>query len=177
MKQPEDIQIKFLHFKDDGAIPNNPSYPLLLYKDVITSGDDAKAVLTENNWLGAWRGSVAPFHHYHSNSHEVLIVVSGSAQLHLGGEQGNQVQAEQGDTVILPAGVGHKLLDGSTDFAVIGAYPNGKRYDFCYGKAEERPANVTNIKNVPLPDTDPLFGKNGPLFSYWRNDKSGGAKV
>lgn len=167
MKQSENVEIKSLQFKDDGSIPNNPAYPLLLYKDVITSTDDVKAILTENNWLGAWRGGVASFHHYHSNTHEVLVVVSGKAQLQLGGEQGEQVQVEQGDTAILPAGVGHKLLEGSTDFAVIGAYPNGKSYDFCYGKAEERHENVENIKNVPLHDTDPLFGERGPLFSYW----------
>ncbi|MFD1416110.1 cupin domain-containing protein [Oceanobacillus jeddahense] len=172
MKQSENVKIKSLQFKDDGSIPNNPTYPLLLYKDVITSEGEAKSALTENNWLGAWRGSVAPFHHYHSNTHEVLTVVDGKAQLQLGGEQGDQVQVEQGDTVVLPAGVGHKLLEASSDFAVIGAYPNGKSYDFCYGKAEERPENLENIKNVPLPDTDPLFGEDGPLFSYWADGRS-----
>ncbi|QKY71675.1 cupin domain-containing protein [Lentibacillus sp. CBA3610] len=171
MKHADDITIETLKYEDDGSIPNHPSYPLLLYKNVMTSEEDPKDILAENNWLGAWRGRVAPYHHYHSNSHEVLVVAGGSAKLQLGGEQGGQVRIEQGDAIILPAGFGHKLLEGSADFTVIGAYPNGQSYDFCYGKADERPEKLENIKKVPLPYNDPLFGKNGPLFSYWTDEK------
>ncbi|QQK74473.1 hypothetical protein HUG15_01845 [Salicibibacter cibarius] len=167
MKPSKDIAIEPLKYDDDGSIPNHPSYPLLLYKNVMTSEDDPKDVFAQNNWLGAWRGSVAPYHHYHSNSHEVLVVSSGSALLQLGGEQGAEVNIQQDDTVILPAGFGHKRLEASDDFEVIGAYPNGQSYDFCYGYADERPEKLENIKKVPLPDTDPLFGESGPLFSYW----------
>lgn len=78
MKQPAKITIKTFIFQDNGSIPNHPTYPLLLYKNVITSADNPKDVLAENNWLGQWRGGIAPYHHYHSNSHEVLIVVNGA---------------------------------------------------------------------------------------------------
>ena len=38
--------------------------------------------------------------------------------------------------VIVPAGVGHRLLDDySSDFEMIGCYPKGKNWDMCYGKA------------------------------------------
>lgn len=171
MKQPAKITIKTFIFQDNGSIPNHPTYPLLLYKNVITSADNPKDVLAENNWLGQWRGGIAPYHHYHSNSHEVLIVVNGADQVQLGGEQGERVQIEQGDTIIIPAGFGHKLIESSTDFSVIGAYPNGQSYDFYYGKKNERPENLENIKKVPLPDNDPLFGRTGPLFTYWADEK------
>ncbi|SDI45387.1 hypothetical protein SAMN04488123_102233, partial [Natribacillus halophilus] len=61
---------------------------------------------------------------------------------------------------ILPAGFGHKRLEASDDFQVIGVYPNGQNYDFCYGYADERPEKLENIKQVPLPGDDLLFGRN-----------------
>ncbi|WP_078060131.1 MULTISPECIES: cupin domain-containing protein [Gracilibacillus] len=170
MKKAENMEMKSFLYENDGFIPNHPSYPLLLYKKVLTSEDDPKHILTHNNWLGAWQGTVAPFHHFHSNTHEVLVVTNGTALLQLGGERGDKVQVEQGDVVILPAGFGHKLLESSVDFAVIGAYPNGKSYDFCYGNESNRSEQIENIKHVPLPDADPLFGEKGPLFSYWTVD-------
>lgn len=167
MKQATDIIIEPFKYEDDGCIPNNPSFPLLLYKNVMTHEDQPIDILAQNNWLGAWRGVVAPYHHYHSNSHEVLVAARGSGWLLLGGEQGAQVNIGQGDTIILPAGFGHKRLKGSEDFEIIGAYPNGQDYDFCYGYSDERPEKLQNIKQVPLPDYDPLFGGNGPIFTYW----------
>ncbi|WP_348634504.1 cupin domain-containing protein [Staphylococcus sp. GDY8P59P] len=106
-------------------------------------------------------------HHYHSNTHEVLIVVSGNAIVQLGGEFGPHVDIQQGDVIIIPAGYGHKRVHSYHNFAVIGAYPNGQDYDFCTGNPDEWPQNIENIKNASLPDTDPIYGKDGPLFKYW----------
>lgn len=168
MKQAADIVIEPFKFEDDGSIPNHPSFPMLVYKNVLTPEDKPIDILAKNNWLGAWHGGVAPYHHYHSISHEVIVVASGSGLLLLGGEQGAEVNIGQGDTIILPAGFGHKRLEASVDFEVIGAYPNGQNFDFCYGYTDERPEKLENIKQVPLPDKDPLFGENGPLFTYWK---------
>ena len=167
MKQSEDIEIRTLKIEDDGSVPNNPDYPLLVYKNVAAEGD-AEQILYEHDWLGSWRGKVYTEHHYHSNTHEVLVVGAGQATLHLGGGAGEKVTVEKGDALILPAGFGHKYLEGSEDFAVIGAYPGGMEHDFLCGRPEERPQNLENIKEVPLPDQDPLFGADGPLFEYWK---------
>lgn len=167
MRKAEDIEITPLKHADDGMIPNHPIYPLLLYKNVIEKNDDIENILSENNWLGIWEGGVAPYHHYHSISHEVVVVKDGSATLHLGGEDGTKVEVKAGDVAIIPAGFGHKNIDSSSDFAVYGAYPDGMDYDFCYGKKEERSQNLENIRKVPMPDKDPVFGKAGPLFKYW----------
>lgn len=86
----------------------------------------------------------------------------------MGGEHGEQLTAERGDVLVLPAGTGHKLLKKEAGFSVIGAYPNGQNYDICYGKKEERPEKLDNIKQVPIPDYDPIYGERGKLFAYWQ---------
>lgn len=87
MKHAQDTTILTFRFEDDGAIPNSQTFPMLIYKHALTPGDEAKQIFHENNWLDTWKGSVDTHHHYHSNSHEVLAVVSGWAQLQLGGQR------------------------------------------------------------------------------------------
>ncbi|MGH3107135.1 MAG: hypothetical protein ACRDN7_00900, partial [Rubrobacter sp.] len=53
-------------------------------------------------------------------------------------------------------------------FSVVGAYPRGQEsYDLRTGEEGERPEVLENIRNVPLPASDPLFGENGPLTQRW----------
>ncbi|PWD99534.1 hypothetical protein DDZ16_11010 [Marinilabilia rubra] len=121
------------HFKDDGNIPNS-KHPLLLYRDAFEGRKDKGATwlekhFKENNWYNSWRWGIFPYHHYHSTSHEVLGCFQGSALLHVGGKNGEKVKIEAGDIVVIPAGVGHKCISHSSDFTVVGAYPNGSSYD------------------------------------------------
>lgn len=165
MKQPE----KF-YFKDDGKIPNS-KLPLLLYRNAFSErGEDGAFWLEEtfaaNNWTNSWRNGIYGFHHYHSTSHEVLGVYSGTALVHLGGEQGEKVDVKAGDIIIIPAGVGHKKL-GSDNLGIVGAYPEGRSYDLNKGMAGERPKADENIAALPVPDTDPLLGNNGGLTDLW----------
>ncbi len=70
--------------------------------------------------------------------------------------------------MVIPAGVGHCNAGSSSDFTVIGAYPPGQEaYDPRTGEEGERPEVLENIRNVALPETDPLFGKGGPLPGHW----------
>lgn len=170
MKRQDEIVINEFYLTDDGSIPNHPEFPLLVYKNVIEKKDDPIHLLALNNWSNSWRNGVFSYHHYHSNSHEVLIVVGGSALLQMGGENGKQLEVMTGDVLILPAGTGHKLLQKNSSFSVIGAYPNGQNYDICYGRKEERPEKIVNISNVPLPEYDPIYGSKGKLFTYWKKD-------
>lgn len=160
-----------LYFKDDGSIPNS-RYPLLLYRDAFTARGDAGADWLEkrfaaNNWSNSWRWGVYPFHHYHSNTHEVLGVFSGSALLQLGGEKGDKVNVNAGDIMVIPAGVGHKCLSHSDDFTVVGAYPNGLQPDLNRGEKDERPQADQHIAAVALPPADPLLGKEEGLRKIW----------
>lgn len=168
----QDIQPKSFSFKDDGSIPNS-SYPLLLYHDVFAlrgskGADWLEEKFASHHWNNTWRWGVYPFHHYHSNTHEVLGVFSGSALLHLGGEKGEKVKVEAGDIIIIPAGVGHKCISHSNDFTVVGAYPNSMEPDLNRGEKGERPGTDKNIAAVPFPSTDPLLGKEGGLMTIWK---------
>jgi uncharacterized protein YjlB len=159
--------------RDTGAIPNNPTLPVLIYKQAIKVGEgdvasEIERLLENNHWGGSWRNGIYPYHHYHSTAHEVLIGFSGEATIQLGGEPGMTVNFEAGDVIILPAGTGHKRLDQKRDFKIIGAYPKGQRWDMCYGNMGERPKADENIKRVPLPRTDPIYGAEGPLIANWR---------
>lgn len=159
-------------FKDDGVIPNS-KYPLLHYQQVFAEKNSAGASWLEqhfaqNNWTNSWRNGVYQFHHYHSTSHEVLGVYSGSALLHLGGEKGAKVKVEAGDILVIPAGVGHKNLGSSSDFGVVGAYPDGRNWDVMRGQPGDRPKADERIAALPVPDLDPFLGKNGGLIEIWK---------
>jgi uncharacterized protein YjlB len=150
-------------FEDDGRIPNNPNLPLLVYSRGLSEPERqpsrCKELLAKNGWGGAWVDGVFSYHHYHSTSHEVLCVVSGRASIDFGGPAG--------DVVVIPAGVGHRNEGSSGDFSVIGAYPRGQEsYDLRTGEEGERPEVLENIRNVPLPEADPLFGEDGPLLRH-----------
>ena len=111
---------------------------------------------------------VFSYHHYHSNAHEVLCVVGGSASIAFGGPEGETVEVGAGDVVVIPAGVGHCKEGSRGGFTVIGAYPRGQEnYDLRTGERGDRPEALENIRNVPLPKADPLFGDEGPLVRRW----------
>lgn len=160
-----------IFFEDDGNIPNN-KLPLLLYRNVFSlRGAEGARWLEEhfgkNKWLNAWRNGVYGYHHYHSTSHEVLGVYSGNARLQLGGERGQKVEIEAGDIIVIPAGVSHKNLGSSSDFRVVGAYPDGSDYDLKTGSEGERPQADKNIAAVPVPSTDPFLGRKGGVTAIW----------
>jgi uncharacterized protein YjlB len=132
------------------------------------SSSRCKELLAKNGWSGAWVNGVFSYHHYHSNAHEVLCVMSGEASIALGGPEGTTVEVKAGDVLVIPAGVGHRNVGPSSDFAVLGAYPQGQEsYDLRTGAEGERPEVLENIRNVPLPEADPLCGPGGPLLARW----------
>ena len=157
--------------KDDGSIPNS-KFPLLIYQGAVKLPPrDSAAVFEQlfaaNRWAGSWRDGFYTYHHYHSTTHEVLGVYSGSATIKFGGEKGVKQKLTAGDVVIIPAGVSHKNLGASSDFGVVGAYPNGAEWDMNYGQPKERPQADENIARVPLPELDPVYGSNGSLHEHW----------
>ena len=164
----EPIQLKF---KDDGKIPNS-SLPLLIYKNVFSEekadADSIEKHFANHNWTNSWKNGVYDYHHYHSNTHEVMGVYRGYATLQFGGAQGEQLAVEAGDAIVIPAGIGHKKIKASDEFGVVGAYPDGMEYDIKKGEDGERPDADENIKNVPLPENDPVYGKMEGVPALWR---------
>jgi uncharacterized protein YjlB len=157
---------------DDGTFPNNEHLPLLVLKGVFPGKEKADPDLIErtfgrNKWQGSWRNGLYPFHHYHSTAHEVLGIYSGSVRVQFGGEEGKIVVASAGDVLVLPAGLAHKNIWSSHDFRVVGAYPAGTSWDMNYGKEGERPGSDKNIAMLAIPETDPVYGTDGPLKTHW----------
>ncbi len=163
-------------FKDDGKVPNNQALPVLVYQQALeppTLGDLASAIeklFKANGWgRDMWRNGVFPFVHYHSEIHEALGIARGHARVLLGGHQGQTFDLKAGDVVVLPAGTGHQKLDGGDDFLVIGGYPPDGTYNLCRGdNPAERDQALASIPKVPVPDSDPLTGKDGALPKLWR---------
>lgn len=166
------LRIIVRQLPSQGNIPNSP-LPFLLYEHALRlESDDPASIFEElfeqNRWTDTWRNGIYSYHHYHSTAHEVLGVYSGTASVQLGGEGGIIRRLNPGDVLIIPAGVAHNNLGASEDFGVVGAYPEGQKWDLLTGKPEERAKAEANIKRVPLPQSDPVQGQNGPLLKYWR---------
>jgi uncharacterized protein YjlB len=160
------------HLHDDGIFPNSV-LPVVLYKSafelpLLNPGGSVITHLKKNFWENSWKNGVYDYHHYHSTAHEIIVAYKGNAKLMLGGENGIVIELETGDALVIPAGVAHKNISPDNKFKCVGAYPKGQDYDMNYGKPVERPAADENIKTVPLPLTDPVFGDSGPLFDLWK---------
>jgi uncharacterized protein YjlB len=120
-------------------------------------------------------------HHYHSTTHEVLVVHSGSAELCFGG-QGNPARVEvrvgEGDVIVIPAGYAHAMLrdtSTSTDggsveeegrgkrFSMVGSYPIGAmRWDHQTGKVDEE--GERRMRGLGWFERDPIYGDQGPVL-------------
>ena len=155
-------------FADDGAIPNS-RLPMLVYRAAVPADPAAiEQLFQANRWPPAWRDSVHPFQHFHSNAHEALGVARGRGKVQFGGPGGETLDIEAGDVVVLPAGVGHCRLEKSADLLIVGAYPdNARRPDQHRGDPAEHDAVVRNIAAVATPNADPVAGGQGALVSLW----------
>src|SRR6267378_2638813 len=159
--------------KEAGAIPNNPILPLLIHQNALRlpqqgAPSNIERLVKSHQWGGTWRNGIYTYHHYHSTAHEVLAVFAGMATVQFGGNKGITQALRRGDVVIIPAGVAHKNLRSSKDFAVVGAYPEGQEPEINYGKASELARAEQNIARLPLPEADPIYGEDGPLMEHWR---------
>jgi uncharacterized protein YjlB len=156
-------------FPDAGTIPNNPVLPLLFYPAAGSSDPEVvEALFHRHGWPPAWRYGIYSYAHYHSTAHEVLGVYRGTAKIRLGHTSGDIFEVKAGDVIVIPAGVAHENLDSSPDFHVVGAYPPGQEADMLRGYPGERPDADERIAKVPLPESDPVFGDDGPLTQLWK---------
>ena len=160
-----------IDIQENGGIPNNPRLPAVVMPSVVppdTSSESVRGILEGNGWAGSWVWTVYDFHHFHPASHEVLVCVSGRATLRIGGPEGPEVEVTPGDAVVLPAGFGHRRIRSEDDFAVVGAYPAGQENPEIIRQSEV-PIDTarSRVAATPLPDRDPLSGREGLLMKVW----------
>ncbi|WP_196257867.1 cupin domain-containing protein [Pelagibacterium limicola] len=157
-------------FADDGRFPNN-RLPLIVYAQAITgeavTPEAVEQMFDASGWPPQWRYTVYDFHHYHSSAHEALGCARGEARIRFGGPNGETLAVKAGDVVVIPAGVAHMCESASEDFMMVGAYPPGQDYDLLKGEEGERPQADETIAKVPVPQTDPVAGWDGPLLRAW----------
>jgi len=112
-------------------VPNS-RLPVLVYRSAISSPTPAsiQAAIEPNNWLkgGTWKHF--PNAHFHSVTHELYVVFSGSSQLLLGRgkldpptDEDLILDVKVGDALVVPAGVAHCSLKSSDDYEYMGLYP------------------------------------------------------
>src|SRR5690242_12472457 len=157
----------------NGAVPNHPRWPLLVYPGAVKiEGEDPAAafeeLFTRNRWPAAWRNGVYPFHHFHTKAHEVLGVYSGEVTVQLGGDDGLVITAKPGDVIVLPAGTGHKKLSSRGSLGIVGAYPQGQQPDMNTPMLSSTKRSVEAVGKVPRPEFDPVYGTEGPLLKCWK---------
>ncbi len=147
-----------------GAPWTHPRLPALRWPAALpeVSAEAAEAMFARNGWPPAWRYGIYDFHHFHSNTHEALAVVRGSARVMLGGPEGEEVEMAPGDVAVLPAGTGHRLLEARDGFLCVGAYPDGFSPDLIREAPDD--AARRRIAAVPIPPSDPVEGEGG----LWR---------
>lgn len=155
-------------------IPNTSiqSKPLMIYHGAFDATPTELSDHLEEigEVVPQWVYSMYNQTHFHSTTHEVLGVVSGRARLCFGGEENPkrfEPTVQRGDLIIVPAGVGHRLLDevdaNEERFKMVGAYPRQKQWDMCYGQPEEK-EKVKDIQNLAWFRRDPLYGDDGPAL-------------
>lgn len=141
------IEVRQYYLPPTDRIPNSPR-PLLHYKNVLPVRPHSKhcdpadvwAMFTSNKWEVHWifRYSHTQQSHYHSNAHECMAVLSGTANIRFGvadtssdmeknthgsdwEKGGVLLEAEAGDVFIIPAGVAHKTYNTKpeAEFALL----------------------------------------------------------
>ncbi|KAH8087861.1 RmlC-like cupin domain-containing protein [Cristinia sonorae] len=168
-----------------GLIPNTSIQhkPLLIYRGAFnptTLTPDAieEHITSVGVFAPQWRYTMYRQTHFHSTTHELLVVFRGKAKLCFGADvtssQSNEdesvvAEVKKGDAILVPAGVGHRLLeemdsDEGEGFEMIGSYPEGsEKWDMCYGKKGKQEEGVDQrIEKLGWVERDPLYGEEGP---------------
>lgn len=164
---------QYLTFQPVNGVPNN-LLPLIIYPHAVPEDIEEEEIahyfeelFARHQWPPAWRYPVFTYTHYHPNTHELLGIGAGWAQILFGGETGRVVTVHAGDVVLIPAGVGHHQLAASEDFFAVGAYPRGMKAETRRDDPADLEPSLLAIKRVPLPEHDPVTGGEGAVTDIW----------
>ncbi|KAK6347061.1 hypothetical protein TWF696_007141 [Orbilia brochopaga] len=164
-----DIKLEKHQIPSSGLIPNTSPHglPFTVYRSAFpasTSPNDVEKTLQRNGWEPSWRYSMYETSHFHSTTHEALVVIAGAAELLIGGDDNPSavsVTVRRGDAMFMPVGVAHRLIKEVDDerFKMVGAYPDGaEAWDMCYGREGEGDVG-SKVKAVAGKTvSDPILG-------------------
>lgn len=165
--------VQTITIKENQPFPNN-SLPVLYYSEAIKeltnskhTGEEVMKFLESNGYSNGWVGGIFTYHHFHSNTHEVLACISGKSEVQLGGPDFEVYPFKAGDVLLLPAGVAHKLIEATDDFQIVGAYPEGKEPDMQKGDTKNYEEMKERISRLGIPEYDPVEKTTGGVFDYW----------
>lgn len=147
-----------LFFNDDGFIPNS-HFPVSISRNTfifhVANESEAEKCIKEHvvEWKIEWLWKVYRRPHYHSTTHEALVVYRGSTTLRIGGHRlGKLIKVNQGDTIVIPGGVAHQNMGGTKDFLVFGLYPVGaKPWDLLFCRKKDREVALPNLALLGQP--------------------------
>ncbi|KIR69792.1 cupin domain-containing protein [Cryptococcus deuterogattii CA1014] len=144
-------------------------HPLMIYHSAYPSSLTAEQVEKHLSLVGV--------HHYHSNTHELLVVVSGAGTLCFGGPKDEEnkgrieIDVGKGDVMLVPSGVAHAMIDDKGGFSMVGSYPVGaKNWDMCTGQDGEKTDAWETVKGVKWFEKDPIYGDDGPATNTSEDD-------
>src|SRR5699024_9249746 len=168
--------VETIYLNEEKPYPNNP-LPVLFFENVLAgaleeeyNGDDVLQLFTNNGYTNGWRNEIIDQPLLQSTAHVALACTEGQLRVQLGGENGEMLPIRKRDVLRLPAGTAHKKLEATANHEIVGAYPlNDSDYDFQYGDASDYEMIKKSIKNVNLPDTDPVTGAPGNIQQFWEN--------
>ena len=164
-------QPETLHLESDATTgyPNSP-LPVLIYRQVLDTGsaeeraESFEAMFKRHGWPPAWRYHLYDFDHFHSTAHEASGIFRGKARARLGGPNGQETVLNEGDVLVLPAGIGHASIEADEDFCMVGAYPPGQKAEIERGDPAQLAAAQERAADVNLPKDSPV---GGSLATLW----------
>lgn len=85
--------------------------------------------------------------------------------------EGLYVTLNQGDVIVLPAGVSHCNAEKhNPDYWFVGVYPDTgtTKYIMTYCRDPDQVDDAIELcQQLQPPAADPVFGENGPLMQLW----------
>lgn len=164
------MESQTIYLKAAPPFPNS-TLPVILYKNAFSDEESFTRQIRSNGWVPDWYSAegMFPYHHFHSDCHEIIAVLKGKLRGKVGGDNGVEVIMTPGDVIVLPAGVAHIGLAVTEDLWSVGGYPAGYAvHDFRLGDIAEYDNCVSNVARVPTPARDPIGGLSGPITENWR---------
>lgn len=173
----------------------NSRLPVVVYRNALNnpSFESICAAMQTKDWVegGHWtiaKVDAAAVPHFHSNAHECYGVIRGTGHYLLGKSPidpdvdsngqpvGVKFTANAGDVFIYPAGVTHFVTQTEGEYEIVGLYSrsefNSDEHPWDSNDADKSVEGTNEdrkrCERVPIPERDPLYGREGPLLDLWK---------